>query len=59
MRKRNEYLATWQDGRTLLFVSDNRRTAGEAARSLKAGPVVSIRKVREVLQPELEEYDVR
>lgn len=48
MTTRNEYLATWSDGRTLRFISTDRKSAGDAIRSMNAGPVESIRKVREV-----------
>lgn len=48
MTARNEYLATWADGTTMRFVSTDRKSAGEAIRSLNVGRVASIRKLREV-----------
>ncbi len=42
---RNVYVAEWTDGRTLKFVSDSRKDAGDAMRSLNCGKIKSIRKV--------------
>lgn len=56
MATRNQYRAEWEDGRTLVFQSDSRVSAGEAARSIPADTrVKSIRKIGTVEQPEQED----